>query len=92
MGRAEPWVRRFGIQLEGSVNFLRVSSEAEAFLHLYAASRVVLMPSLMSESFGLVAAGAMANGVPVLVSNRGALPETVGDAGFVLGVPSRCLR
>jgi glycosyltransferase involved in cell wall biosynthesis len=31
----------------------------------------------------------MANGIPVLVSNRGALPETLGDAGFVLHIPER---
>ncbi len=45
------------------------------------------MPSLGKESFGLVAAEAMLNGIPVLASNRGALPETVGDAGLLLPVP-----
>ena len=29
----------------------------------------------------------MANGIPVLASDRGALPETLGDAGFVLHDP-----
>lgn len=40
-------------------------------------SDVVLVPSLVRESFGLVAAEAMALGKPVVVSNRGALPEVV---------------
>ncbi len=33
---------------------------------------------------------AMANGIPVLASDRGALPETLGDAGFVFTIPERC--
>jgi glycosyltransferase involved in cell wall biosynthesis len=32
----------------------------------------------------------MANGIPVLASDRGALPETMGDAGFVFTIPERC--
>ena len=29
-------------------------------------------------------------GIPVLASDRGALPETLGDAGFVFTIPERC--
>ena len=47
------------------------------------------MPSLWNESFGRAAAEAMLNGIPVLASNRGALPETIGDAGFLFDVPAR---
>lgn len=39
---------------------------------------VLVVPSRVPESFGLVAAEAMAAGVPVLVSDAGALPEVVG--------------
>ena len=39
------------------------------------------LPS-MFESFGLTALEAMACGAPVVVSNRGALPEVVGDAAL----------
>ena len=53
-------------------------------------SRVVLSPSLSRESLGRVPIEAMANGIPVLASNRGALPETLGDAGFVFSIPERC--
>ena len=31
----------------------------------------------------------MANGIPVLASDRGALPETLGDAGFAFTIPDR---
>ncbi|MHB9024559.1 MAG: glycosyltransferase family 4 protein [Armatimonadota bacterium] len=52
-----------------------------------AAAEVLLMPSRY-EGFGLPALEAMAVGTPVIVSDRGALPETVGDAGLVLPLES----
>jgi glycosyltransferase involved in cell wall biosynthesis len=52
--------------------------------------RVVLMPSLWRESLGRVPIEAMANGIPVLASDRGALPETLDDAGLVFTIPDRC--
>jgi glycosyltransferase involved in cell wall biosynthesis/Tfp pilus assembly protein PilF len=56
---------------------------------VFSVTRLLLMPSLWLESFGLVAAEAMLNGIPVLASNRGALPDTIGEAGFVLEIPAR---
>lgn len=50
---------------------------------------VCLMPSLCQEGQGLVAVEAMINGIPVIASDRGALPETLGGAGFVLPLPAR---
>jgi glycosyltransferase involved in cell wall biosynthesis len=41
------------------------------------------LPSLM-EGFGLTALEAMSCGAPVVVSDRGALPEVVGEAGLVV--------
>ncbi len=43
--------------------------------HFYRVTRVLLVPTLVSEMFGRVAAEALANGIPVLASDRGALPE-----------------
>jgi alpha-1,3-rhamnosyl/mannosyltransferase len=48
-----------------------------------AAADLLLMPSRY-EGFGLPALEAMAVGTPVIVSDRGALPETVGAAGLVM--------
>ncbi len=56
---------------------------------VFANTKLLLMPSLWFESFGLVAAEAMLNGIPVLASNRGALPETIGDSGFLFDIPAR---
>ena len=46
---------------------------------LYAAARMLVLPSF-EEGFGLPVLEAMACGVPVIVSDRGALPELAGDA------------
>ncbi|MDJ1371275.1 glycosyltransferase family 4 protein [Gulosibacter molinativorax] len=45
---------------------------------------VLAVPSLAAESFGLVAAEAMAAKVPLVVSDAGALPEVVGGHGTVV--------
>ncbi|NKB56675.1 MAG: glycosyltransferase [Alphaproteobacteria bacterium] len=50
-------------------------------------TRILLVPSLFEEPFGMVAAEALINGIPALVSDRGGLPDTVGDAGTVLPLP-----
>ena len=49
----------------------------------YEDARVLVLPSL-DEGFGLPALEAMTLGVPVVVSDRGALPEVVGDAGLLV--------
>lgn len=50
---------------------------------LIAAADLLTMPSLY-EGFGLPALEAMAVGTPAVVSDQGALPETVANAGMVL--------
>lgn len=50
---------------------------------LYAGAKGVLVPS-MFEGFGLPTLEAMACGTPVVVSDRGALPEVAGGVGTVL--------
>lgn len=49
-------------------------------VHLYNAATLLVLPSL-DEGFGLPAAEAMACGTPVAASDRGSLPEVLGEAG-----------
>ena len=53
----------------------------------FALTKILLVPTVVREPFGRVAAEALINGIPPLVSNRGALPETVQGAGRVLPLP-----
>ena len=53
------------------------------------AARICLLPSLVAENQPLVAIEAMINGVPVIGSNRGGIPETLGSAGATRPVPDR---
>jgi len=47
---------------------------------LYDGARLLVQPSF-AEGFGMTALEAMSLGVPVVATNRGSLPEVVGDAG-----------
>ena len=44
---------------------------------------MLVLPSF-EEGFGMPALEAMTVGLPVVASNRGALPEVVGDAGLLI--------
>ncbi|MFN3152920.1 glycosyltransferase [Bremerella sp.] len=50
-------------------------------------TRIMLVPSVWQESFGRVAAEAMMNGIPVIGSDRGSLPEVICDEQFSLPIP-----
>ena len=78
---------QLGIDLSGVRN-LRIMPNAPSAREFLGATRILLMPSLM-ENAALVAMEAMLNGIPVLASNRGGLPETIGNAGFLFDIPSR---
>ncbi len=57
----------------------------EELTHFYHGAGVLVTPSHY-EGFGLPALEAMHCGCPVVVSNRGSLPEIAGDAGLILDV------
>jgi len=53
----------------------------ETLAGLYAKASLFVLPS-QDEGFGLPALEAMASGTPVIVSDGGALPEVIGNAGM----------
>lgn len=78
--QAQREVERLG--LEGRVRVLGHVGEND-LEDLYGAAELFVFPSL-AEGFGLPVLEAMARGVPVLASNRPALPEVVGNAALMV--------
>ena len=66
----------------GHVRFLAAVAQDD-LPSLYAGAAAFVFPSFY-EGFGLPPLEAMASGTPVLVSQRAALPEVVGDAAVML--------
>ena len=80
---SDSWIRRlYQPPLAGRVEHVGYVDEGQRE-GLYAGARALIMPSL-DEGFGVPALEAMAAGVPVIASNRGALPEVIGSAGTLL--------
>ena len=81
LARLQRQARRLG--LERHVLFTGHLPETEKVAY-YRLADLLVFPSLM-EGFGLVVVEAMSCALPVIVSNRGSLPELVGDGegGFV---------
>jgi L-malate glycosyltransferase len=63
------------------VHFLGLRNDVEEVL---AASDLVVVPSQWQEAFGLAVVEGMAAGKPVVVTDSGAMPRIVGDAGLVV--------
>ena len=51
---------------------------------IYGQTRLMLVPSMWEEGFGMVAIEAQSCGIPVIASARGGLPESVGDGGVLI--------
>lgn len=51
---------------------------------IYAESRILLGPSIWPEPFGRVFVEAAAAGIPSVTSNRGGIPEAVGEGGILI--------
>lgn len=64
-----------------------VSPAVQDMRPVYARSRLLLAPSLWWESGGRVAVEAQINGVPVIATNRGGIPEMVGRGGYLIDLP-----
>ena len=66
-----------------NLTILPASDEVDV---LFRMARVLLVPSLWQEAFGVIATEAMLRGVPVIASNVGGLPEAKLGIDYVLPV------
>jgi glycosyltransferase involved in cell wall biosynthesis len=51
---------------------------------IYSRTGLLLVPSTWEEGFGRVVVEAQMSGIPAVASDRGGLPEAVGDGGVLL--------
>ncbi len=77
-----------GLGRDASVN-VQVMPNTNDPRRFYALTRIALLPSLCPENQPLVAIESMINGIPVIGSDRGGIPEVLGECGFVLPLPER---
>lgn len=84
----EATVAACGLDLRrhGNVFFMPPTPDPGRYWRL---ARACLAPSLGIEARGEAAIEALVLGIPVVASDRGALPEVVGEAGGVLPLPDR---
>jgi glycosyltransferase involved in cell wall biosynthesis len=64
-----------------NVRFMRRVCDVRA---VYAQTRLLLVPSVWEEAFGMVVVEAQSCGIPVIASARGGLRESVGDGGVLV--------
>mgnify|MGYP002279762177 CR=1 FL=1 len=65
----------------GNVTVVRRTSDMRAY---YRQARILMVPSIWEEAWGRVVTEAQINGIPVLASDRGGLPESVGQGGILV--------
>ena len=68
--------------LAGHVSHIGYIADADR-QRIYTGARALVVPSF-EEGFGMPVLEAMSLGVPVIASARGALPDLVGDAGWLI--------
>ena len=78
--------KRTGIDLTNAPNLTRVGLQKDMGA-VFAATKILLAPSLWHDSGPRVSVEALSMGIPAIVTNRGGLPELVGDAGIVIEPP-----
>ncbi len=74
------------LRAHGNLNLMAPTLDPRAY---WGVTRVCVVPTLGWDGPPGAEAEAMANGIPVVVADRGGLPEAVGEAGVVLPLPDR---
>lgn len=83
-----PQLQALHIRAQASGN-ITLHAPTQDMRPLYARAKVLLAPSQWEEAWGRVATEAHVNGIPVLGSDRGGLPQAIGPGGIV--VPASAL-
>jgi glycosyltransferase involved in cell wall biosynthesis len=83
--------KSFGAEQSRLQNVI-VTPNTRDMRQIYSRAQIILALSLWWESFGRVAAEAAMNGIPVIATNRGGLPEAAGDSAHLINLDSDLYR
>lgn len=81
--------KHLGAERESLPNVIVIPNSTD-MRPIYARAKLLLAPSLCWESAGRVVAEALMNGIPTIVTNRGGLPEMLGNAGVKIDFSPKC--
>lgn len=81
LGKANKQELAACIERLGNVELMKATTQPR---EIYRKTRVLLVPSRWQEAFGRVAMEAQMNGIPVVASKIGGLPESVGPGGILI--------
>ncbi len=79
----EAWRQLFQKRLPRSAR-IEWREPSEDVRDLLSDAKLLLMPSIWEEAYGRSVIEAQLSGIPVLASNRGNLPATVGEGGLII--------
>jgi len=84
-------VARAGLRLDRIPN-VKVLPHQKDMKTIYAETLLLLYPSFWVEAFGRTIVEAQMNGIPVLASRWGGIPEALNGGGFLFDIPERCTK
>lgn len=76
--------RKFLLSEINRIGNIELMSETMNPRQIYERTKVLIVPSICEEAFGRVAMEAQINGIPVVATNIGGLPESVGNGGILI--------
>lgn len=82
LGVVGGWGGQVAPRLEDWPQNVRVYANTPDIKHVYAETRVLLMPSDLHETWGRIAVEAAASGIPTIATPIPGLVESLGDAGI----------
>jgi glycosyltransferase involved in cell wall biosynthesis len=86
-GLLEQVMHQMGVPRKRLAN-VTVTANTADMRPVYGRARLLLVPSLSWESGPRVIVEALLNGIPVIGSSSGGIPEVVGEGGFILRFPN----
>ena len=75
------WFIKLKLKKRGNIKYVEWTNDMK---DVYSKTKILLVPSLIRETFSRVVVEAMCNGIPIIATNRGGLPEAVGNGGIII--------